>query len=232
MTCKLKAIAFDLGDTLVEYEGVPLSWEAHYPDALVNLATFLRITLSPEQIECACSVLRGYNTRLNPREKEVSFSQIMRDILQCFNRVAELDEIACATAFFRVFRQRLRCFPDVKPALQTLREKKFKIGIFTDVPYGMPRKLVLDDINGSSLSNFFDVLLTSRDVGFRKPAVATLQSVARVLACEPGEMAYVGNEKKDIVVARAFGCCSILIDRDRHGNDWEQDRTITSLSEL
>jgi hypothetical protein len=28
----MKAFAFDLGDTLVEYEGVPLNWEEHYPE--------------------------------------------------------------------------------------------------------------------------------------------------------------------------------------------------------
>jgi hypothetical protein len=32
----MKALAFDLGDTLVEYEGLPLSWEAHYPEALAS----------------------------------------------------------------------------------------------------------------------------------------------------------------------------------------------------
>ncbi len=36
----MKAIAFDLGDTLVEYEGMPLSWVEHYPEALRNLAAF------------------------------------------------------------------------------------------------------------------------------------------------------------------------------------------------
>ena len=28
----MKAIAFDLGDTLVEYAGLPPSWVEHYPD--------------------------------------------------------------------------------------------------------------------------------------------------------------------------------------------------------
>jgi hypothetical protein len=28
--------AFDLGDTLITYEGIPLSWESHYSVALTN----------------------------------------------------------------------------------------------------------------------------------------------------------------------------------------------------
>jgi hypothetical protein len=34
----MKAVAFDLADTLTEYEGFPLSWEARYDEALSCLA--------------------------------------------------------------------------------------------------------------------------------------------------------------------------------------------------
>ena len=37
----MKAVAFDLGDTLVEYAGLPPSWEAHYDAALKMLAEFI-----------------------------------------------------------------------------------------------------------------------------------------------------------------------------------------------
>lgn len=228
----LKALAFDLGDTLVEYEGMPLSWEAHYPEALGSLAAFLQLTPDRFQIDRACAVLRRYNTRVISRTAEVSFSTILEEILRCFNFVGEAKEIVCAAAFFRIFRQRLRCFPEIGATLGALRLKGIKIGVFTDVPYGMPRELVLEDIHETSLERSFDALLTSRDVGFRKPSPETLRLLAEALACDPGDMAYVGNEQKDVEVARAFGCCSILIDRARHGCDWGQDRTIASLSEL
>ena len=140
--------------------------------------------------------------------------------------------MACATAFFRIFRQRLHCFPEVKTALRKLRQNSMKIGIFTDVPYGMPRDLVLEDIRAASLEDSFDVLLTSRDIGSRKPAVKTLAALAGQLVCQAHEMVYVGNEKKDVEAAQAFGCYSILIDRKPHGLNWGQDRTITSLDEL
>lgn len=228
----MKAIAFDLGDTLVEYEGMPLSWEAHYPEALLTLAAFLQLTPNAFQVDEACAVRRRYNTRIRPREEEVSFSTILGEILRCFEFAGEAKEMACATAFFRIFRQRLRCFPEVGRALDALRLKGTKIGVFTDVPYGMPRELVLEDIREASLEQLIDTLLTSCDARFRKPSPKTLQLLAEELLCEPGEMAYVGNEKKDVDVARAFGCYSILIDRAGHGYDWGQDRTITSLSEL
>ena len=228
----MKVIAFDLGDTLVEYEGVPLSWEAHYPAALAELAAHLKIEPKERHIEDACAVLRRHNTRLHPREHEISFAIVLDQLLRVFESGDGVEELPCATAFFRVFRKKLRCFPDTITALAGLRQRQIKVGVFTDVPYGMPRELVLEDIGATAVGGFFDALLTSRDVGFRKPAPATLLRLAEALSCAACEMTYVGNERKDIEVARACGCQAVLIDRTKHGNDWGQDRTIGSLSEL
>ncbi len=228
----MRAIAFDLGETLVEYQGMPLSWEAHYPEALLSLGSFLQITPTAHELEQACAVLRCYNTRIHPRTAEVSFSKIVQEMPPCFHAKPHSDELACATAFFQIFRQKLRCFPDVSITLDRLRGRKIKIGIFTDVPYGMPRELVLADLKEASLEHSYNALLTSRDAGFRKPSPVTLRLLAAELSCTPSEMVYVGNEQKDIEAARAFGCSSILIDRKRINPAWGQDRTIMSLSEL
>ena len=229
---QMKAVAFDLGDTLVEYEGIPLSWEAYYRDALENLAAFLQITPDFHCLEEACAVLRRYNTRLNPRTDEFPFSTILDEILRLFRFSANVEELACAKAFFQIFRQRLRAFPEVPVALATLRQQKIGIGVFTDVPYGMPRELVDEDIHETSLTEYIDTLVTSRCAGFRKPSPKTLEILAKKLSCDSSEMLYIGNEKKDIEVAREFGCHSILLDRAGRGIDWGQDRTIAALSEI
>jgi putative hydrolase of the HAD superfamily len=227
-----RAFAFDLGDTLVEYEGFPLSWEPHYPDALRNLAAFLQVDVTDKALEKACAVLRRFNTRLQPRETEVSFSTILRDLVVCLGRSDPVDELAGATAFFKIFRQRLRCFDDTRPALASLRQKRMKIGVFTDVPYGMPTALVREDLREAGLADAFDALLTSRDAGYRKPAATSLRALAAALQCGPTEMVYVGNERKDIEAARAFGCQSVLLVRSGDAPAWGQDRTIRSLTEL
>ncbi len=228
----MKVIAFDLGDTLVEYEGVPLSWETHYPEALADLASIFESAPSRRHFERASAVLRRYNTRIHPREKEVSFSSILHELLLAFEHEQTVDELPSAAAFFRVFRQKLRCFPDTCPALSALRNRGIRIGVFTDVPYGMPRELFLEDVSRTELVGYADALVTSRDVGFRKPAPATLTFLAEALSCAPRDLVYVGNEKKDVEVARACGCLSVLIDRASHGLHWGQDRTIGLLSEL
>ena len=228
----MNAFVFDLGDTLVEYEGLPLSWVDHYPQALHRLASLLRHVPDSAQIDSACSVLRGYNTRLHPRQNEVSFAHILNDICECFSVPPVEDREGAARAFFSAFRQRLRCFPDSQSALTALRSRGVKIGVFTDVPYGMPRSLVIEDVRQSGLAELIDHMVTSDEVGVRKPARATIASVASRLNCGPSEIAHVGNERKDVDAANAFGCAAILVDRSGRCPAWGQDRTITSLTEL
>ncbi len=228
----MTALAFDLGDTLVEYEGLPSSWEAHYPHALARLAAYVKVLPAPEALDAAQSILRRYNTRLKPRQVEVPFSWILTQLLESLGVAASPDELRCAEAFFSVFRQRLRSFPDAIPLLHRARARGQKIGIFTDVPYGMPRELVMEDVAVSGLSGLIDVLITSREAGYRKPSPQALQALPIALGCARAEMAYVGNERKDVQAALAFGCEAVLLARDGSRPCWGQHRTISSLCEL
>jgi putative hydrolase of the HAD superfamily len=228
----MEALIFDFGDTLVEYEGVPLSWVDHYPEALGRLASFLGTTPDSNQFESACAILRSYNTRLNPRDWEIGFSQILSEICGCFLVPATEDCEGAARVFFSLFRQRLRSFPDARNTLAVIRGRGLKIGVFTDVPYGMPRALVLEDVDDAGLGGLFDLLVTSVDVGFRKPAPITLAYVADRIGTNRTGLAYIGNERKDIGAAKQFGCTAILLDRSLRRPEWGQDRTIALLTEL
>jgi putative hydrolase of the HAD superfamily len=228
----IDAWAFDLGDTLVEYEGVPLSWVDHYGEALVHFAAHLGVDPAPKSVAAACAVLRRYNTRLNPRRDEVSFAAIAGKLAACLDRPVPADELVAAQAFFHVFRQRLRAFPDTRPALAALRTAGHRIGVFTDVPYGMPRELVRDDLRQSGVDDLVHVLVTSREAGCRKPAPAALLGLCAAMAVPPARLAYVGNERKDVDAARAAGCVAVLLDRTGAAPHWGQHATIRSLAEL
>lgn len=230
----MKAAAFDLGDTLIEYEGLPPSWVEHYPEAIGRLAARLGVRPAPAQIEAACAALRLHNTRLHPRETEVRFARILRDLAPRLGAAlpSDDDEEDLARVFFQPFRARLRCFPDTRPALEALRARGLRIGVFTDVPYGMPRSLVIEDVRDAGLEGLFDVLVTSVETGFRKPAPQTLARLAADLGCAAADMAYVGNEEKDMAAARAFGCPGVLLDRAGRAPRWGQERTIAALAEF
>jgi FMN phosphatase YigB (HAD superfamily) len=77
----------------------------------------------------------------------------------------------------------------------------------------MSRELVKEDVTAAGIAERFDVLITSRDVGLRKPSLVTLHRSAEALSCQIHDMVHVGNERKDVEVAKTCGCPSILIDR-------------------
>jgi putative hydrolase of the HAD superfamily len=223
---------FDLGDTLLEYAGLPLSWEAQYPVALAGLAAHLQGPAEEPAIASASEILRRFNTRLHPRVHEIAFSTIAAEIASCWGVAAPAEERPAAEAFFRCFRQRLRALPDAIAVLGALRDRGELVGIFTDVPYGMPRELVLEDLAAVGLQAFPDNLVTSRQAGFRKPHPGALTALAAQLQCPVEAMTYVGNEKKDIDAARAVGCRGVLLWPVGEPPAWGQAMTIRSLREL
>lgn len=226
----IKAVGFDLGDTLIEYKDVPLSWQDLYLDALRKVAEACEVELDDELLEEGRLILGKYNTRMNPREVEVKAEQILREILVMWNVDCGLYLELAINMFFDFFQRKSITFKDTIDTLDYLKRKGLKIGILTDVPYGMGKPFVKKDI--SLFSNLIDYLLTSVEVGYRKPNAKGYEILAKELGVSSYEMIYVGNEEKDIVGGKAIGMVTVLVDRNKKGNFCDADYIINNLSEL
>ncbi len=224
------AAGFDLGDTLIEYLGVPLNWQAFYPQVLAEVAARCGLDPDEQKLDRAAQVLLKYNTRANPRTREVTDTAIFSEVLALWSE-ATPDRLASAIeTFFAFFQQRVRVFPDALPLLQELKRRGIPTGIFTDVPYGMHRALVEQD--AAPLLPWVDTLLTSVEVGYRKPERVVFEALAGKLGATPDCMIYVGNEEKDITGARNAGIFAVLLNRSGLGLTCGEDLKITSLAEL
>ena len=84
----------------------------------------------------------------------------------------------------------------------------------------------------AEIQGLLDIVLTSRDVGFRKPNKAGYIQLAEILSTVAGNCIFVGDEDKDIIGANNAGMISVLIDRDSHNADYGQEYTIGSLEEI
>jgi putative hydrolase of the HAD superfamily len=126
----------------------------------------------------------------------------------------------------------MEAYPDTIPALTLLRERRVPVGILTDVPYGMPRSFVQRDVDQSGISNLFDALITSVEVGLRKPDPAGYLALAERLKIPPREMLYVGNEPKDVIGACHAGLTAVFLDRSGNGGNHGQHFTISTLAAL
>jgi putative hydrolase of the HAD superfamily len=179
-------------------------------------------------------VLLRYNTRRTPRPDEQEFpaERVFDELLSAWGASSETLAGAIA-AFFGHFRQRLRPFPESAAVLAELRELGVPTGVLTDVPYGMPRSLVVADLSEARLSIPDDRVVVSTTVGHRKPHPAGFRALASRLGVSCDQLTFVGNERKDVLGGNAAGCETILVWRSSAAPpDWGQSFTVGSLHEI
>lgn len=228
----IRAVGFDLGETLLFYRDTPLNWAARYPDALAAVAKSCQAQPTAAQTARAKEILTQHNTRIVPRTKEIAAEKIFASILDAWELDAAHHSVAAIESFFSFFQQHLSTYPETVPVLKALRTRGFPTGILTDVPYGMPQTFVQRDIAGAGIAGLFDILLTSVEVGLRKPEPAGYHELARRLGVAPYEMLFVGNEPKDVIGAKRAGAWAALIDRNGTAPKQGQDFTLSTLTDL
>ena len=225
---KIKAIGFDIGGTLVNYNK-PLNWSASYEDAIKFMCEKNQIKLSENRLEQAKEILTKYNTRVNPREKEISAQTIFQEIFEAWGE--DMNKlIKSKRTFFEFFQREAFIYNDVEDLLKYCKNQKIMCATFTDVAYGMEDEFSLRDID--EIADFIQLKLTSLNVGYRKPNKKGFEIMLKTFSCKPEEMLYVGDEKKDIDGAKGVGMRTILINRDNAEKDFGQDFSISNLSEI
>lgn len=226
---RVKVIVFDIGETLIHY-GNPLNWAELYRPALERAGQACALELTTEDLAAAAAVLRRYNTRLCPRTKEVSADEIFQEILNHWQR-PEGPRETLKREFFAFFkRSGPRPFPEAPEVLAKLKQAGFRTAALSDVAYGEDSEMALADIQ--EIAEYIDLPLTSRDIGWRKPDVRGLYRIAEWFQADTGELAFVGDEEKDVRCANSAGAVSVLIDRAGRRPDYEQKHTIQSMDGL
>lgn len=223
----MKVIGFDVGHTLIKYNN-PLNWQGLYRSGLEHAAAAVNITLSEDMILAATDVLLKYNTRVNYREWETTSDCIFSEISERWGLQTDLYTIK--SGFYSFFRADAEPYPETIDTMKKLKQHGIKIGILTDVAYGMDNVFSLEDI--SVLSDFIDIAITSVDVGYRKPNAAGYLKLLDSLEIYPNDMIFIGDEEKDIVGAGKLGIVSALINRGKEIKDFGQDYTLESLSDI
>lgn len=224
----IKAVIFDVGHTLVDYKN-PLNWSRLYRDALTVMYEKCGIAVSQAKTDAAVSILTKYNTRVNPRTKEVSCEAIFREMFTVTGDDMALLDTAM-NRFFDYFQNGAVLFDDAKELMAALKKKNLKIGVLTDVAYGMERSRAFQDFR--ELEEWIDLWYTSVDVGYRKPSPEGYRKFMDAWGLPAESLMYVGDEEKDITGANQAGMCSVLMDRNGKGTDYGQRYTVRCLAEI
>lgn len=106
--------------------------------------------------------------------------------------------------------ERWRPYADVVPAVRALRDAGVATGIISNWD-----KRLGSLVDGLGLSGLFDVVVSSADVGLRKPDPRIFMLACEALSVSPEEAVHVGDHHyADVLGARAVGMTPVLIQRN------------------
>ena len=100
-------------------------------------------------------------------------------------------------------------YPETKRILEGLRRRDFRLGVISNAT-DLTRR-VLDHLG---LTKYFDFVIVSDEVGFRKPESEIFRIAGKIAKASPNRSLHVGDKYSvDVVGARKAGMNAILVDR-------------------
>lgn len=213
---KITAIVFDIGGTLMEYKNMPDVWTEFYEKAFKHLRKSLNLNISDNDIEKSEKILRSFNPKVNYREIDLPPEKIFKEATAHWDCSIPLNEMI--NSFFLSVDLVPYIYPDTLTVLEKLK-KKYRIAALTDVASGMPDEMHRKYC--AELMPYFDFYVSSITCGYRKPNPKGLEDIADHFGIAAHEIIVVGDEEKDIIAAKRFGCESVLVDRKNKHSDYD-----------
>lgn len=211
---QLRAVGFDLGNTLVRYYG-RAEWPAIRDAGLREVAAFLEglglCRVTEAEVRDAAERERSLeppDSRVRPLEDRIRM---------VFRLTRDADDEVLAEACARFLRPTFAVahrYGDTWPVLDKLRQRGLRLAILSNTPWGSPPEPWRAEVALHGLTERVDAALFCRDAGWRKPAGAAFALMLERLGVAAEECLFVGDEPRwDLAGAAAAGLSAVLIDR-------------------
>jgi len=233
---KIRAVVFDYGNTLVEFgraqvekcdaalgEGVAALYGA--PDMARLCAIRTRNRLAPYQGD-------------PPEYRENDLNAITTDLVrELYDREPSKEEVAALIRVrFEVFVSVIECAESVRQMLGRLK-RTYRLGVASNYPGGRSIRASMDKVG---LTEYFDAVLVSGDLGLIKPHPLVFETIAKQLDAKPEEILFVGdNWLADIQGAKRAGMHAALTTQweraekfEPQPGDIDPDLTVAALTDL
>lgn len=104
-------------------------------------------------------------------------------------------------------------YDGVPETINTLKQQGYLLGIITDTALPISTKLKWFEDNG--FGGLWDVVISSKEMGVRKPAPVLYEEALRQTRLDPCEAAFVGHRSYELAGARAVGMKTIAFNFDK-----------------
>ena len=185
---------FDLGYTLIDEDGAAMGRLEQVSDALAQRG----IEASPDDLR---SALEAASARFDPNP--------FRSLLLAFTD--DEDVITHVRSSGRYPKELESPYPQTQGLLERLAER-YRLGVIANQPAGTDERL-----QGYGLLDYFDVCVSSGDVGIEKPDPAIFHLALEQAGCVPTESVMLGDRlDNDIRPAKALGFRAVRVLQGPH----------------
>jgi HAD superfamily hydrolase (TIGR01509 family) len=242
----VKALLFDLDDTLLDYSGgVDACWDGAcaavtLPDGVTAADLARALVASRRWFWSDPDRHRRERTQMLRAWAKIVHHALGR--VRAANGGARLpegdeplDPVALAVAEEYAARRRaaMRLFPEARAVLERVRAEGVPLGLVTNGDASQQR----DKIDRFELARFFDVVVIEGEFGAGKPDARVFRHALDALGARAEQTAMVGDHLDwDVAGAQRLGMTGIWVDREGgglpDGSPVRPDRIVRALTEL
>jgi putative hydrolase of the HAD superfamily len=229
-TLMIKAIFFDLFQTLVRYDPPreELAAQALGEIGIQRDPAIFRSPLVTADEFMYGEIARRPLSLRSKEEKTALYLEHQKIMLR--EAGVEFDDKLVLSLLHKMqqFQMNLVLFDDAAPAMNELKRRGLILGLISNVEQDMTATM-----NKLELTVWLEIIVTSQDAGANKPQPEIFQEALKQAGVQPPEAIYVGDQYQvDVVGANGAGMKGILIDRTGHYDDINDCLKICSLTEL
>ncbi len=239
-TRKFSVVLFDLGSTLIYFDG---DWDEVFNAGITALAHSL--------VEQGCPIPAGpFTAAFRERMQEYYFQRemefieyttcrILADLLAEFGHPEiSADRLRAPLAkMYSLTQAHWKLEPDALAMLDALLAQGYRLGVVSNAADEADVHTLVDQ---HGLRRYFELILVSAAVGYRKPHPYIFQLALSQFNIQPCQAVMVGDTLgADILGARNAGICSVWVtrradvpDNRDHLDTIRPDAVITRLSDL
>jgi len=209
----IRAILFDLGNTLVGYYT-----SSEFPLVLRRCLRECARALGQTEEPARDEDLFQRALLLNREQSDYAVRPLADRLRELFGEYESLDEasaLALGTAFLKPIFAMARLDPQAVPLLKALRGRGIKTAIVSNTPWGSPADAWRAELERHGLLDTVDATVFCMDVGWRKPHRAPFDRALSLLDVAPADALFVGDDHRwDIVGAQNAGLRPVLLEPD------------------